>query len=195
MKKNHKSVKGMTLVEIIISVFVFSVTALILVNVGGTINSLSKNASHVNKKTNLESPVIENGLSYLDIQLVTDAATEGGTRDRSLDKETVTLKGNATNSIQPVQGNVKVSMTYNDHAVELTAKSFTAAPRADAKDDASTGGDLQYIYISKALTSKSNNWVDIDAPKDDESSGSGGTGGSSGSGSENSGNNDNQGEQ
>ena len=86
MKKNHKSVKGMTLVEIIISVFVFSVTALILVNVGGTINSLSKNASHVNKKTNLESPVIENGLSYLDIQLVTDAATEGGTRDRSLDK-------------------------------------------------------------------------------------------------------------
>jgi prepilin-type N-terminal cleavage/methylation domain-containing protein len=161
MNKNRKSVKGMTLVEIIIAMVVFAVTALILVQVGGTVNSLVKHSNHVNKKTSLESPVVENGISCLDIQMATAPTEADGSRDRSKDKETVTVKDG--NMLAAVKGNVKVTMEYNSHKVELTGKTFTAENRASGNEFAKTDADLQYIYISKALTSKSNKWIDIEA--------------------------------
>lgn len=170
MKK--KSVKGMTLVEILIALFVFSVISLILVDVGKSVNSMVKNSNHVNKKTSIESPLVENGYSALKVNFTEGKAADGVTRDRRKDVELVTVDNS---QLEPVQGNLKVSMEYNHKVIALTGKSFTVAKRAAGNATATTGSDLQYIYVSKALTSGSNKWVDV-APADGSSGGSSGSG-------------------
>jgi prepilin-type N-terminal cleavage/methylation domain-containing protein len=68
MKKVNKKpvVKGMTLIEIIISMVVFAVLALILAQVGTTINNVHKNSIMVSKRTTIEKPFAVNGYKSAD---------------------------------------------------------------------------------------------------------------------------------
>ena len=56
MRKKRK-LQGMTLVEIIISMFIFSVIALMMVQIGVVTKNLLMNSNHVNNKTSAESPI------------------------------------------------------------------------------------------------------------------------------------------
>lgn len=57
MKKCNKKVSGMTLIEVIISMLVFSIIALLMVKMGSVTKSLMMNTNHMNNKTNAEAPV------------------------------------------------------------------------------------------------------------------------------------------
>ncbi len=57
MKKLNKKLSGMTLIEVIVSLFVFSVIALLMVKMGSVTKSLMMNTNHLNNKTNAEGPV------------------------------------------------------------------------------------------------------------------------------------------
>ncbi|MBQ4465469.1 MAG: prepilin-type N-terminal cleavage/methylation domain-containing protein [Oscillospiraceae bacterium] len=65
--KKKKTVKGMTLVEIIISLFVFGVAALIMVRIATVSNNFTMKASHVTKRTNIEAPLAENSSTGSDL--------------------------------------------------------------------------------------------------------------------------------
>ena len=59
--KKKKKFKGMTLMEIIISLAVLAVLTLVLVQTSSTINMYIKSANNVNKKTVQQAPVAEIG--------------------------------------------------------------------------------------------------------------------------------------
>ncbi len=56
MKKNKKTLKGMTLVEMIISIAVFGMLGLILVQVGTMIDKTNKATGRLKKKVNIQAP-------------------------------------------------------------------------------------------------------------------------------------------
>lgn len=58
VKKLHKR-RGMTLVEVIISIAVMAVLALLLTTVGVTIDNYRKNTKSLNAKVTVEAPVAE----------------------------------------------------------------------------------------------------------------------------------------
>ncbi len=54
-----KKLKGMTLIEIIISLFIFSLMALMMVRIATVCTNLTRNANHVNKKVTVQAPLAE----------------------------------------------------------------------------------------------------------------------------------------
>ncbi len=56
-KKTRRKAKGMTLIEVIISMLVFGVAGLIMVVTGTTTKKLMMNTNHMNNKINAEAPV------------------------------------------------------------------------------------------------------------------------------------------
>ena len=59
MKKLNKKLKGMTLVEIIVSLAIFAMFALILVMLGNSVEKNSREANKLNKKVAVNGPVAE----------------------------------------------------------------------------------------------------------------------------------------
>lgn len=55
--KTSKKVKGMTLIEVIISMLVFGVTGVIMVGVCTVATTMMKETNHLNNKTDAEAPV------------------------------------------------------------------------------------------------------------------------------------------
>lgn len=169
--KAKKSVRGMTLVEIIIALAVFVVTSYILVQVGSTISALTKNANHVNKKVSIEAPIVENGENIIQVEEITATYADGqpvtnssGVYDKSLSKERLTV---FNQEMEPAQGNLRIAMEVDGHEVEIAGKTFTvkkAVEDSPNKDVAKTSYDLQYVYVSKGLKSGSNVFVDPTEP-------------------------------
>ena len=152
MNTNKKTVRGMTLVEIIIAMFVFSVTAFILVQVGTTINALSQNASHVNKKTKVEAPLVENG------EHIIFSKVEG-------DAEKLTIQ---QDDMEAVDGKLRITINFDDkkghkEEINIAGKAFTVAKAAESDATAKTNFDMQYIYVSKNLKAGKNLFVDIES--------------------------------
>ncbi len=183
-KNTLKNVKGMTLVEIIIAMVVFAVIALILVQVGGTINTLIKRANHVNKKTSIEAPMVENARACMTVNRVEGYDDAGKTiRNYKKDTETITMQPGCLEAYTvggtDQASNLRVSLDYEGTPINLNAAIFTAAPSIKASDKNSTdsAGDLKYIYISTWLTSGGNAiWVDNHPLSDGGSSSDGSTG-------------------
>ncbi len=57
MKLKKKRVKGMTLIEVIIALAIFTLLAAIMVRAGAVTKSLMMNTNHLNNKTTAESPI------------------------------------------------------------------------------------------------------------------------------------------
>ena len=83
--KKKKSLRGVTLVEIIISLAIVSILTLLLVTTATTINAYIKSANHVNKKTTVQAPIAESGF--------TGAANELSTADKDIK---ITVNGKVT---------------------------------------------------------------------------------------------------
>ncbi|MBR1554336.1 MAG: prepilin-type N-terminal cleavage/methylation domain-containing protein [Oscillospiraceae bacterium] len=60
MKKIRKKLKGMTLVEIIIALFVFTVAAALMVRIGTVIATMNINSNHVNRRVSIQAPYADN---------------------------------------------------------------------------------------------------------------------------------------
>lgn len=57
--KKKKKLKGMTLVEIVVSIAVFAAISLILVMIGSAVNAQERSANKVNRKVAVQGPVAE----------------------------------------------------------------------------------------------------------------------------------------
>lgn len=57
--KKKKKLKGMTLVEIVVSIAVFAAISLILVMVGSAVNAQQRSANRVNRKVAVQGPIAE----------------------------------------------------------------------------------------------------------------------------------------
>ena len=133
-----KRVKGMTLIEIIISMLVFSVLTLIMVRVGSVSKSLLMNSNHVNNKTTAEAPY-------------------GATRDFTglqnaiIDPTTLTPKlDDDGNPLTVATTPVTITVTSGGFTRNInTTKYSTAAAAAlsDANTNTNMNGDLDFYVI------------------------------------------------
>lgn len=129
MEKNQKkhAVKGMTLVEIIISVVVLGVASLILVQVGSAVNTYRKNSNHVSNRVTIEKPYVTH---------VTNGHYEPSKNNVEAPKE------------------VKVKINFEDsgHDVELKAQSFkTKTNEASAKTVSDANLQFVKVDLSKGI--------------------------------------------
>ena len=128
--KKKKSLKGVTLVEIIISLAVVSVLTLLLVTTATTINAYIKSANHVNQKTTVQAPIAESGF--------TGSANELSTSDKDIKitvNGKVTLVGKGYSVVDPaapadegVGGNLNMKFVTNvdkEGTKEATTESTT----------------------------------------------------------------------
>jgi len=128
--KKKKSLKGVTLVEIIISLAVVSILTLLLVTTASTINAYIKSANHVNKKTTVQAPIAESGF--------TGSANELSTSDKDIKitvNGKVTLVGKGYSVVDPaapadegVGGNLNMKFVTNvdkEGTTEATTESTT----------------------------------------------------------------------
>ncbi|SEK53306.1 prepilin-type N-terminal cleavage/methylation domain-containing protein [Ruminococcus sp. YRD2003] len=128
--KKKKSLKGVTLVEIIISLAVVSILTLLLVTTATTINAYIKSANHVNKKTTVQAPIAESGF--------TGSANELSTSDKDIKitvNGKVTLVGKGYSVVDPaapadegVGGNLNMKFVTNvdkEGTTEATTESTT----------------------------------------------------------------------
>lgn len=175
MKRNKKSVKGMTLVEIIISVLVFSVIALILVQVGSSLNTLIKRANHINTKTSVESPVVENGRSGLNVtfhEFYSNEAKKEGRNEAKDWEEYELLNNNMTAYMDKDSDNIqralKITIEKDGTPISVAGRCFTASPAIVGKNADDVTGDLKYIYVSKDLKIGANEWKDSNPIKEKE---------------------------
>lgn len=139
-KKNFKC-KGMTLIEIIISLFIFSLMALMMVRICTTSNDLTRNANHVNRKVTAQAPLAE-------IQNTSGTLTELENDNLKIavvvDGVTVNVKASQYSTAKSVENNdfattngdfdlefVKVDLSKNSGAgiwEEPTTEATTEAP-------------------------------------------------------------------
>ncbi len=135
--KKRKTFKGMTLMEIIISLAILSVLTLVLVQTSSTINMYLKSAKNVNQKTVQQAPVAEVGHKSAGEQIATNVeirVERNGAGDQSFSAE---LRGNAYKVGEP--------------ATEVVTD---AEGNETVIDKNELGGDLnmQYIVDLEAVT-------------------------------------------
>lgn len=107
MKKNKKF-KGMTLVEIIVSIAILGVLTLVLVQTSTVINMYIKSANNVNKKTISQAPVAEMGNMQAATQVATNAKIKisgGGFADVELYGDAYQAGTRATEIVKDADGN------------------------------------------------------------------------------------------
>ena len=119
--KKKKKFKGMTLMEIIISLAVLAVLTLVLVQTSSTINMYIKSANNVNKKTVQQAPVAEIGhkdagnLVQGDMQIIVSGNGVAGT---PFSQE---LKGNAYEAAADTTENVLGGNLNMQYIVDVEA--------------------------------------------------------------------------
>ncbi|MCQ2490378.1 MAG: hypothetical protein MJ079_02155 [Ruminococcus sp.] len=82
-KTKKKSLKGMTLVEIIISLAVVAIMTVLLVAAASAVNAYIRSSNNVNKKVSVQAPIAESGY--------TGSANELSTADSDI---RITVNGN-----------------------------------------------------------------------------------------------------
>ncbi len=130
-----KKLKGMTLIEIIISMAIFGIMSLLMVQVGLVSKSFMMNANHVNKKTLQEAPY---GASQDSNGLLTEAAAINAAK--------------ADPSIPDVQvETTPVTITVGTYG-SVTANRFSTRVAAQEDEFANTDrhmqGDLEFYVIN-----------------------------------------------
>ncbi len=109
MKK--KSVKGMTLVEIIIALLVFGIAALLMARIATVSSSLTRSANHVTRKTSLQAPVAENA------NITSNLVDEEDSNLKVVVKvgsNTVNVAGKSYTTVKAVDGNTFAQTNNGD---------------------------------------------------------------------------------
>lgn len=133
-----KRVKGMTLIEIIISMLVFSVLTLIMVRVGTVSKSLLMNSNHMNNKTTAEAPY---GATR-DFTGLQNAIIDPGTGGPKLDDDGNPLTVAATP--------VTITVTSGGFTRNINTTRYSTAAAAalsDANTNTNMNGDLDFYVI------------------------------------------------
>lgn len=130
--KKRKSVKGMTLVEIVISMFVFSVAAVIMISVARVSINMTRHSNQVNRKTTIETPYAESGNT-----------AAGYVEDDNMKID------------------VSVATPGGNKSVSIAAKSYSTKQVGDADARASQSGsyDIEYVGIDLGNTNGAGIWV------------------------------------
>lgn len=131
MKK--KSVKGMTLVEIIIALVVFSIAALLMAQIATVSTTLTRNSNHVTRKTSLQAPVAENA-----------NITSGLVQEEDSNLKVVVKVG---------------SNTVNIAGKSYTTSNAVGSDRFAQIDN----GDLEFVKYDTSKTKGDGLWVDDSA--------------------------------
>ena len=156
MKKRNKKVKGMTLVEMIISIAIFAMMGGLLILVGTHIDAKNKATNDMKLKISKESPYAANGvvnygsgksLTPVDVDITVSISGKGdyylakdkndqskGADKKSYDNPTITMKGNK----------------YNTEDVYIDGR--TAKQINDAKKSPDGNLNLQFIQIQTTVT-------------------------------------------
>lgn len=128
--KKRKKFKGMTLMEIIISLAVLAVLTLILVQTSSTINMYIRSANTVNKKTAQQAPLAEIG--YKDAgELVQENVTihisgfdnNNGGKKLSVDVQGDAYKVGDSSTGDELGGNLNMQYIVDLEAITTTAPS------------------------------------------------------------------------
>jgi len=118
-KKRSKSVKGMTLIEIIIAIFVLGVMGVIMCRVATVSGNLLKSANHTEKRTAVEAPLAA-------------ARTVTGSYDA-----------------EQTKADVEVKITGGFDEVNLKADKYTTKQHGDNEGDAAkTNSNADLVYYA-----------------------------------------------
>jgi prepilin-type N-terminal cleavage/methylation domain-containing protein len=147
-KKAKNTVKGMSLVEIIISMVVFGILALILVHVGEAVNNMHKNSVHVNRRVKIEEPLVVNadhdaaaGKDF--VQLKDDNMRVTVQFDLGAAKRNVKVKGSRYGVEKSVDGkNADTSANANLEYVDMDIVTVLQFE----KYEKTVGSDTYYYY-------------------------------------------------
>ncbi len=120
--KKRKKFKGMTLMEIIISLAVLAVLTLVLVQTSNTINMYIRSANNVNKKTVQQAPVAEIGHKDAGELVQEDVTIKVSNAKFSQD-----LKGDAYKVNDDLSGNEIGGNLNMQYIVDLEAVTTTTA--------------------------------------------------------------------
>ncbi len=145
MKMKRKKVKGMTLIEVIISMLIFTLLATIMVKTGSVTKSLIMNSNHVTNKTTAESPIG----SVQDVAELEDAAksqitTNGGDPNDPAQVEAEIQKTPIT--IVVSSGGYTATINADKYSTAAAAKQATANGR-NSDTSGHLNGDLEFYVI------------------------------------------------
>lgn len=130
MKKVIKTkVKGMSLVEIIISIAVLAIIGSMMARIGTLSNNFLRNSIHVNEKTVVEGPVAAAANPSSNFA---EQKTDGADAD----------------------GNVGITVTTGGRAINIKAKRYTTSHASDGKSIAQTNGNMNMDFLDVDLEIK-----------------------------------------
>lgn len=145
MKMKRKKVKGMTLIEVIISMLIFTLLATIMVKTGSVTKSLIMNSNHVTNKTTAEAPIG----SVQDVNALEDAA-----------KNQITVNGGDPNDPAQVAAEVQetpvtIVVSSSGYTATINANKYSTAAAAkeatvNGRNSDTSGhlnGDLEFYVI------------------------------------------------
>ena len=133
--QKKKTVKGMTLIEIIIAIMVLGIMGTIMCTIGATASKMMINTNHINKKTEVEAPVA----------ISRDTTTAQLARTDN--------NGNAIAIPAPTQINKSITFNCSKFTTSNTydVKRYTTAPLADEVGEQAHSntmtGDLVFYTI------------------------------------------------
>lgn len=150
MKIKKKNVKGMTLIEVIIALLIFTLLASIMVRVGSVTKSLMMNTNHMNNKVAVEAPVaaVQN----------TDDLTDAAANIQETDSNGDPVDNSALAAGQPVSITVKSQgYTYTANANKFSTAAMAREATQEGRNcDTSMQGDLEFYVIEEPTTQAAN---------------------------------------
>lgn len=130
--KKRTSVKGMTLIECIISILVVGIAGLIMVTAGTTAAKLMRETNHLNNKTNAEAPVV----NVRDVDALRDPSDGSFYAVNDADGNAIVVESDT-------------SVTVGSFATYNVKKYNVASAAAHSSKDTQTNmrGDLEFYIV------------------------------------------------
>lgn len=139
MKKVKKSIKGMTLIEVVVSLLIISTASLIMVQGFTTANRMLYEANQYNETTNdVRSRLVANESGKVESSSTVKVTTEG------TDGTSITIKD------VPIKGNFYAaqSKTFSDNQLRTFSSSITLKTIAPEEPSENVGSDLYSSYCA-----------------------------------------------
>ncbi len=144
MKKKKKNVKGMTLIEVIIALLVFTIMTLVMVETGSVTKSLMMNTNHMTNKTVAESPIG----SVQDVDGLEDAAANlVDVNGDPLDQAAIDAELNQRSvTFTVTSGSFNAVINADKYSTQAAAKEATQNGR-NCDTSNHMNGDLEFYVI------------------------------------------------
>ena len=165
MKKNKKNLKGMTLIEMIISLAIFAVMSLILLTIGQVVDKQMRATTNLKEKLVQQSHIAANRITNVD-QVSTDGAGAvivNPTAELPTTPITITVKVNGSGNYytlldpdDPSLGIDPSAKSYNNPSVTIDANKYdtkAAVRDIDVSDGKPNDGlSLEFVELLPTAT-------------------------------------------